>query len=78
MSNTQLKTLLAKGIEEDLSYLELRAYLIDFKEQGGQPEEALRILEELHLTVTDENTGNRLLELMDLVEGAGIKSLKIW
>ncbi len=78
MTSANLKSLLIKGIAEDLSYLELRVHLIDFKEQGGEQSQALTVLEEIHKTVSDETVGDRLLELMDLTEGLGIKALKVW
>ena len=78
MSTANLKSLLAQGIEEDFSYLEFRAILIDFKEQGGNQKEALSILEELHASISDVNMQNRFLELMDLTEGLGIKTLRVW
>jgi len=78
MTSANLKSLLTKGIAEDLSYLELRVHLIDFKEQGGDQTEALNVLEDIHKAVTDENVGDRLLELMDLTEGLGIKALRVW
>ncbi len=78
MTSANLKSLLIKGIAEDLSYLELRVHLIDFKEQGGEQPQALAVLEEIHKTVSDETVGDRLLELMDLTEGLGIKALKVW
>lgn len=78
MSSAQLKNLLVEGLETDLSYLELRAHLIDFKEEGGDQKEALKILEDIHKTQTEENIIDRLLELMDLTEGLGIKTLRVW
>ncbi len=78
MTSANLKSLLIKGIAADLSYLELRVHLIDFKEQGGEQTEALSVLEEIHKATTNEIVGDRLLELMDLTEGLGIKALKVW
>ena len=78
MSIAKLKTLLTQGIEEDLSYLELRVHLIDFKEQGGDQKDAISVLEGLHKTTPDENWKDKILELMDLTEGQGIKALRVW
>ena len=78
MSSAKLKSLISKGLEDDLSYLELRVYLIEFKEQGGDQQQALSVLEEIHQKQSDEEAADRLLELMDLTEGHGIKALRVW
>ncbi len=78
MLTANLKSLLSQGIQDDLSYLELRVFLLDFKEKGGDQKEALSVLEELHHSIADENWKDKLLELMDLTEGLGIKALRVW
>jgi len=78
MSSAQLNTLLTQGLKDDLSYLELRVHLINFKEEGGDQKEALSILEDIHTNQTDQEIKDRLEELMDLTEGLGIKALRVW
>ena len=78
MSTAKLKSCISKGLEDDLSYLELRVYLIEFKEEGGDQQEAINILEEIHQKQTNEEAADRLLELIDLTEGHGIKTLRVW
>ncbi len=74
----KLRDLLQQAIQDDLSYLELRAVLIDFKDEGGDQNDARSVLEELYQAITDENWKDKLLELIDLTEGMGIKSLRVW
>lgn len=78
MSSAQLKSLITQGLNDDLSYLELRVHLINFKEEGGNQKEALKALEEVHAGQTKPEVVNRLEELMDLTEGLGIKTLRVW
>ncbi len=74
----KLRDLLQQAIQDDLSYLELRAVLIDFKDEGGDQNDARSVLEELYQAITDENWKDKLLELIDLTQGMGIKSLRVW
>ncbi|MEL6635187.1 MAG: hypothetical protein AAFW73_02490 [Bacteroidota bacterium] len=75
---SKLRDLLKQAIQDDLSYLELRAVLIDFKEEGGHQRDARSVLEELYHAIGDEYWKDKLLELIELTEGMGIKTLRVW
>lgn len=73
----QLKEDLKKGLIND-DLLELRKYMIKYKDTGGNQKETMEILEELRLSAKTEEIEDKMLDLMDFVVGFCSPHMKIW
>jgi hypothetical protein len=75
---TQLKTDLEAALRSDSSLTSGWERLQHYKQSGGTREEALATLESMRDEATDEQTEDRILELMDFVAGFCLPHSRIW
>lgn len=76
-----MSTILKKSINENKSFSELRAQIVNFKDSGGSQNEAQRILEELRNDFKggwDGKIEHRILDLLDHVTGWCQEKYRIW
>ena len=78
MSKLDLKLKLEIALENRLELLELRSLLTEFRDSGGEKEEALNILEELRTSLTEKDREDDVLDLMDFVVGFCSPQQAIW
>ena len=75
----KVKTILKEGISKKKNFSELREEIIKFKNNGGNQNEAQRILEELRNdNIENEETEDIILDLLDHVTGWCQEKFRIW
>lgn len=74
-----MKLAIEKGINCNKSLLDLREDIVRFKNVGGSQQEAKRMLSDLRNVFANKaEKENRVLELLDFVNGWCRPSLRIW
>ena len=75
----ELNLELRNGVESELDLPALRTILVTFKRQGGTQEVAKQTLEQITQDYNGEaQIHDRLLEVMDLVDGWCRPALRVW
>lgn len=75
---SQLRQEIEAGLREGRSLLSLRLILEKFAKHGGECDEARLVLQELRAGSTSEEIEDRILELLDIVDGFIRAELRIW
>ena len=73
-----LKNKIEEGLMQNIDFLEFRKILLLFKEEGGNQEDALKVLEDLRQKAENEEVEDKILEIMDIVGGWCRADLIIW
>ena len=78
MTLEELKGRVETGLQSGSPLLELRESLVAFAQDGGSQAEGREVLCLLREAATSEPEEDRILELLDFVEGFTRPELRIW
>ena len=73
-----LKQKIEQGLIKKVNLLNYRDLLLEFKEKGGSQEDAIGILNDLRVSATNEDTDDRILEILYFATGWCNIELKVW
>jgi hypothetical protein len=73
-----LKYRIEEGLSQNIDFHEFRKILLLFKEEGGNQEDALIVLEDLRQKSENQKVEDNILEIMDLVTGWCNVDLRVW
>ena len=78
MTPAELKMQIEGALTQGTSLLEIREYLVQYSKDGGTRDLAREILNGLREGATSDELDDRILEVLDFVEGFAHSSLRIW